>query len=234
MATLGAEGRLETVLAEARRRSLIGGLPMETQIAHSEGFLRALLLETLNGPVLELGAGGGLPGLVLALEAPDIQLVLLDSARRSIEFLSWAVEELQFSPRVEVVKARAEQLGRDAQYRGSFAAVVARSFGPPAVTAECASPLLRVGGRLIVSEPPAKGADASVRTATSPPKLDRPAAGTLPATDRWPVDGCAQLGLVPELALRDPFGLAVLRQASPCPDRYPRRAGIPTKRPLFP
>ena len=112
------------------------------------------MLETLNGPVLELGSGGGLPGLVLAVEGQDLRLVLLDSARRSVDFLRWAVAELELLPRVEVVNARAEQLGREERYRGSFAAVIARSFGSPAVTAECAAPLLQIGGRLIVSEPP--------------------------------------------------------------------------------
>jgi 16S rRNA (guanine527-N7)-methyltransferase len=214
--------RLEQVLLEAQRRSLIGKLPIAGQVAHSQGFLEALRLETFEGPVLELGAGGGLPGLVLAFEDPALDFVLLDSARRSVEFLDWAVAELQLSSRVRIVTARAEEAGRDESYRGQFAVVVARSFARPAVTAECAAPLLRVGGRLIVSEPPADPAEPT------------PVAGpALPPTGRWPVEGCAELGLVPELAIRGAFGFALLRQGRPCPERYPRRPGIPAKRPLF-
>jgi 16S rRNA (guanine527-N7)-methyltransferase len=214
---LGAEGRLEAVLTQAQERSLVGGLPISGQIAHSEAFLQALSLEPFEGPVLELGSGGGLPGLVIAVEDPALHLVLLDSARRSVEFLRWAVEELELTSRVEIVHARAELVGRDPRYRERFDAVLARSFAPPAVTAECAAPLLVLGGRLIVSEPPGK----------------RTAAGEPPPASRWPVEGCAELGLTPELALRDRFGFAVLRQSSLCPDRFPRRTGIPAKRPLF-
>ncbi|MGD0439911.1 MAG: RsmG family class I SAM-dependent methyltransferase [Acidimicrobiales bacterium] len=210
---------LERVLGEARSRSLTGNLPFDAQRAHSEGFLRALRLETIDGPVLELGSGGGLPGLVLALEDRSLRLVLLDSARRSTEYLSWAIAELNLSSRVEVVHMRAEQFGRQDRFRGAFAAVVARSFGLPAVTAECAAPFLKVGGRLIVSEPPPDDSDTARETSL----LAR----------RWPVEGCKTLGLAPEFSLRDEFGYAVLRQVFPCPDRYPRRPGIPGKRPLF-
>ena len=91
------QDRLEAVLAEARHRSLIGNMPFAAQKAHSEEFLRALLMEAVNGPVLELGSGGGLPGLVLAVQVRDFRLVLLDSSHRSADFLRWAVEELGLS-----------------------------------------------------------------------------------------------------------------------------------------
>jgi 16S rRNA (guanine527-N7)-methyltransferase len=106
--------------------------------------------------------------------------------------------------RTTVVQGRAEEHGRDPGLRGSFDLVTARSFGPPASTAECAAPFLAVGGRLLVSEPP-----------MGPP--------------RWPVE-VAQLGLrVGERV----GGIQVLEQVALCPDRFPRRTGVPLKRPLF-
>ncbi len=224
MGSGGSVPGLEHVLAEAQRRSLIGQLPISEQIAHSEGFLRALGQETIDGPALELGSGGGLPGLVIAVLDPELHLVLLDSSRRSTDFLAWAVDELNLSSRVKLVAARAEEAGRDERYRGRFTAVLARSFARPAVTAECAAPFLRVGGRLVVSEPPATNSRSSSGSGQE---------GSLSPV-RWSVEGLSELGLMPELELRDAFGFAILRQCTLCPSRYPRRVGIPAKRPLFP
>ena len=115
--------------------------------------------------------------------------------------------ELGLGARVEVHVERAEALGRLGGWRGTHEVVTARSFGPPGVTAECAAPLLEVGGRLLVSEPPA---------------------GT---GERWPEGPLSRLGLRAEGVGGEAARVMVLRQAEPCPERYPRRA--PHKRPLF-
>ena len=109
----------------------------------------------------------------------------------------------------EVVEGRAEVVGRST-LRGSAGAVVARSFGVPAATAECGSPLLAVGGLLVVSEPP-------------PP----------PQTGRWPAAGLGLLGLEATARVGDGPSVQVLAQRTPCPDAYPRRDGVPSKQPLF-
>jgi 16S rRNA (guanine527-N7)-methyltransferase len=163
--------------------------------------------------VLDLGSGGGVPGLVLGVQRTDLRLTLLDVGARRCAFLRQAVISLAgLADRVDVVEGRAELLGRDASLRGAFDAVVSRSFGSPAVTAECAAPFLKVGGRLLVSEPP------------DPDASDR----------RWPSDGLALVGLCDE-GRRDEagYGVRVLTQELPCPDVYPRRVGVPGKRPLF-
>jgi 16S rRNA (guanine527-N7)-methyltransferase len=163
-----------------------------------------------DGRFLDLGSGGGIPGLILAVDLPASRWLLLDANQRRTAFLQEAVDVLRLGERVEVLRARAEEAGRDPHWRHTFAAVCARSFAPPAVTAECASPFLIVGGRLIVSEPP--------ETPETPGR-------------RWPEPSLAELGLgLVKIGTTSPR-LAVLRQEQSCPDRYPRR--MPAKRPLW-
>ena len=155
--------------------------------------------------MLDLGSGGGVPGLVVALALPALDVVLLDAQLRRTAFLESAVEELRLDARVRVVRGRAEKVGREPVWRATQDAVTSRGFGPPAVTAECAAPFLVVGGRLVVSEPPTE-------------------------EDRWP-PAVEQLGLAVEGVAASDVRLMVLRQVAACPERFPRRA--PAKRPLF-
>jgi 16S rRNA (guanine527-N7)-methyltransferase len=135
-------------------------------------------------------------------------VTLVDANQRRCAFLDDAVTRLGFQDRVTVVATRAELLGHEADFRAGYDVVTARGFGRPAVTAECAAPLLRVGGRLIVSEPPTDD-------------------------DRWPAEGLALLGLELGSVWTTPYRYRSLVQVSLCPARYPRRVGVPAKRPLF-
>ncbi len=205
---------LLAVLARSHELGHIGDPDLEGHIDHALGFAGAV-----GAPprlALDLGSGGGLPGLVLARHWPSSAWVLLDGSPTRTAFLADAVDELDLTDRVTVVTGRAEEVGHDDGRRGAFDLVVSRSFGPPAVVAECAAPFLEVGGRLVVSEPP----------------------GPL---DRWDhPDELALLGLTvassPSPDASDPHGQGSYRtllQVTPCPPRYPRRVGIPAKRPLF-
>jgi 16S rRNA (guanine527-N7)-methyltransferase len=159
-------------------------------------------------------------------------VILLDGSVRRAEWLQHAVGELGLTERVDVVSERAELAGRLTTWRHQQGIVVARSFGRPAVTAECAAPFLAVGGALVVSEPPPLAAPASEvdhRTATY-----ALADGSREIATRWPSRGLVELGFGPATEWRSRgYRYAVLRMESLCPERYPRRNGIPAKRPLF-
>ena len=197
------EGLLD-VLERARRLGVLGPTPVADHLRHAERFVEAL--GPVQGTVVDLGSGAGLPGLVVARRRPDLRLVLLEANERRAALLDEAVGSLALGGRVRTLCGRAEEVGRDEAHRSRYDAVCARSFGAPAVVAECAAPLLRPGGRLVVSEPPT-------------------------GRDRWPADGLALVGL--QRSEERPPGVAVLVQAAPCPARYPRRTGMPAKRPLF-
>lgn len=157
---------------------------------------------------IDLGSGGGLPGLVLAIALPTWRWTLLDGSVRRTETLQEAVGELGIAERTTVVAARAEEAARTV-LRGTFDVAVARGFAAAAPTAECAAPFLRSGGRLLVTEPPGG------------------------APHRWPEDALAQLGLAPGGRTTEPVAAQLLVAVEDCPDRYPRRTGIPVKRPLW-
>jgi 16S rRNA (guanine527-N7)-methyltransferase len=200
---------LSEVLEAARERGFLGPGPVRHQLRHAERI--AALLEEPAGPWLDLGSGGGLPGLALLAAWPATTGTLLDSGNRRTAFLADAVDRLGVADRATVVTGRAEEVARDPAHRGRYALVVARSFGGPAVTAECAVAFLRPGGRLAVSDPP----DAD-------------------PTTRWPEAGLTQLGLEgPEIRKADGATVAILTLEAPAKDRWPRRTGIPTKRPLW-
>jgi 16S rRNA (guanine527-N7)-methyltransferase len=205
---------LDVYLRRSFELGFLGNMPIADQVDHALGFVA--LLEAVCGEpplsVVDLGTGGGVPGLVLASCWPETRVALLDANERRTAFLREVVEGWPGGANAEVIRGRAEELGRTKECREQFAAVTSRSFGLPAATAECGASLLAVGGSMVVSEPPDPGSG-----------------------DRWPEAGLALLGLAPEAVLRPTgrFGYQLLTKVEPLDDRFPRRVGIPVKRPVF-
>lgn len=199
---------LTAVLARSRQLGFLGPGSVVEQRRHAEAFLTAIAPVPDGAVAVDLGSGGGVPGLVLAMALPQFRWILLDGMVRRTRFLEEAVAELGVAERVTVLTVRAEEAGRGA-WRGGAGLVVARSFGPPAVVAECAAPLLAVGGQLVVSEPPASDGE------------------------RWPAEELAALGLRLDAVVTGPPGFARIRQDRPAPEDVPRRVGVPGKRPRW-
>lgn len=181
-------------LAEARALGFLGPGPLEAHVASADAFAEAL--GPLVGRALDLGSGGGVPGLLLAARYPEVRWTLLDRRRRRTSFLARAVAGLGWVGRVEVLRAPAEEAAHDPTRRERYALVTARSFGAPAITAELGVGFLTPDGRLAVAEPP------------------EPDAG------RWPQAGLDQLGLVRTVG--EHRSVVVLQRVGPLDPRTPR------------
>jgi 16S rRNA (guanine527-N7)-methyltransferase len=204
---------LAAVLTRSRELGYLGPGDPHAHQRHAEAIADAY--EALEGSppssCCDLGAGGGVPGLALAVHWPMTSIVLLEASARRCRFLREATSTLGLDQRVTVAEGRVEALARTEPFEGRSELVVARSFGPPATTAECGVRLLLLGGLLLVAEPP----DASA------------------SADRWPDEGLRSLGLGPARTLWTAPRLVGIRAVAPCPERFPRRDGVPAKRPLF-
>ncbi|MCJ7438319.1 MAG: class I SAM-dependent methyltransferase [Acidimicrobiia bacterium] len=221
---------LNEVLRQAQDLGFFGPGELRRHREHASAFVDLVLQELGQDTperFLDLGSGGGLPGLVLAEALSETPGTLLDSQHRRTVFLEQAVAELGWGDRIAVVNARAEDAARDPGHRCRYSLVVARSFAAPAVTAECAVGFLRPGARLIVSEPP---------TAEPAPPDASASGATVPGPGRWDPGGLTQLGFdppVPRVTSRPGATIATLTFPAGPLDRWPRRSGIPSKRPLW-
>lgn len=143
---------LVRVLAEIQRRGGIGRGPVEESIDHAATFVAALPHLPTGARLVDLGSGGGLPGLVIIALKPDLHVTLVERRAKRADLLRYGVRALGASERVEVVADDVERVIDRAP--GSFEVVTARSFAPPARVLEVARALLARPGWLLVAEPP--------------------------------------------------------------------------------
>lgn len=204
---MASDDALLAVLRESRDLGFLGPGPVEAHIAHARAYLS--LLPDRPATAMDLGTGGGIPGLALALWRPDLHWVLVDAMAKRVAFVQRSVAALGLA--VEVLETRLEVLALDGRRRDAADVVVARSLAAPGVAAEYAAPLLKVGGRALIAEPPG---------------------GNL---DRWSTAGLARLGMRrgDTVPFEENATLQILEQVDECPAQFPRRVGVAAKRPLF-
>jgi len=142
---------LHEALASSQRHGMLGDRSIDEVVEHAGAFVAALA--DISGLVVDLGSGGGVPGLVIAVARPDLRLLLIDRRAARTDHLERLVRRMELGGRVAVRCADAGDLALDP----APAAVVARGFGAPEVTASAAARLLRREGILVVSEPPDAG-----------------------------------------------------------------------------
>ena len=183
---------------------------------------RALLDDSLvlldflpAGPlrVIDVGSGGGLPGLPLRLARHDLVLTLLEANQRKAAFLVQAAATLGLAD-VEVVARRAEEAGHDPRLREAFDFALARAVAPLPVLVELCLPFVAVGGRLLAMK---TDAAAEVESAKAAIAL---LGGEL-----------AEIGAAASAA-RSLGQVVVVEKVRPTPPGFPRRPGVPSRRPL--
>jgi len=208
-------------LLEGRRRAGLTSLRDRPSIERRHFAESAVLLKALTrasvveSPVIDIGTGAGIPGLPFKIARPALALTLLEASAKKVRFLEETVRELQLID-VAVLHARAEDLAHDPEHRGVYALALARAVAPLRILVELALPFLRLGAYL--ATPKGSGAEREVQEAGNALAV---CGGTVQLVERLTVPGPGQ---APTLVL--------VRKAAETPERYPRRAGIPRKRPL--
>ena len=165
--------------------------------------------------VVDVGSGGGFPGIPVKIHRPDLAVSLLESNRKRCDFLRGAVRQLGLEG-IEVLEGRAEDLGHRRPWREGFDIALARAVAHLAVLAEICLPLVKIGGWMVAL----KGAGGE-REVAEAERAMAIAGGRLVRTVR--------LGLPEGAGERI---IAIVEKVSGTPERLPRRAGIPQKRPL--
>ena len=188
--------------------------PVDAVDRHVADALVALRLDAVRSArrIADLGSGAGWPGLALAAALPDAEVALVESAARRCRYLERAIDASQLS-NVSVVHARAEDWPAGLS---AHDLVTARALAALAVVCEYAAPLLEVGGAVVAWKTtlsPVEAADASA------------------AASVLSLQSAAVLPVEPFPGARDHV-LHVLRKVAPTPDRFPRRPGMASKRPL--
>lgn len=165
--------------------------------------------------VIDVGTGAGFPGVPLKVLCPAMRLTLVEATIKKAHFLEHIVERLGLE-NVDVVHARAEELGRNPRHRERYDWALARAVADLPILAEYLLPLVKVGGRVLAQK--GEGAPAEVQR------------GDLAVTQ---LGGCVRRLVQVDLhGLAETRYLVLLDKIAATPPKYPRRPGMPTKRPL--
>jgi 16S rRNA (guanine527-N7)-methyltransferase len=191
--------------------------PAAIGIKHFLDSLSCLLVMRGQAPgrVIDIGTGAGFPGLPLKIVRPQIRLTLVEATGKKVDFCQHVVTSLRLEA-VQVIHARAEEIGHWPDHRQAYDWALARAVAAMPVLVEYLLPLLRIGGRAI-----AQKGDTGPAEAHAAEKALRLLGGRV-----------QQVVPVELPTVVESHYLVVVEKTAATPDEYPRRAGMPAKRPL--
>ncbi|AYF94075.1 MULTISPECIES: 16S rRNA (guanine(527)-N(7))-methyltransferase RsmG [Streptococcus] len=172
------------------------------------------LIENQPIRLLDIGAGAGFPSLPMKILFPELDVTIIDSLNKRINFLHLLAEELGLSG-VHFYHGRAEDFAQDKAFRAQFDLVTARAVARMQVLSELTIPYLKVGGRLL-----------ALKASNAPEELEE-AKNALNI-----LFSKVENNLQYELPNGDPRYITVVEKKKETPNKYPRKAGMPNKRPL--
>jgi len=190
------------------------------QIKHFLDSLTVILawqqpISNMASRLIDVGSGAGLPGIPLKILWPEVRLTLLDSTAKKAAFLHNLKQKLGLDD-VEIVVGRAEEVAHDPHYREKFDVVLSRAVAPLPTLVELTLPFGAIGGRFIAQK---KGfIDSEISRAGEAISL---LGGNLREVKRVNLE-----------EFTDERWLVLIDKVSPTSGQYPRRPGIPSKRPL--
>lgn len=167
--------------------------------------------------LIDIGTGGGLPGIPLQIICSELQVTLLEATTKKANFLESVTHELGLR-NTRVLNERAEEAGRRQRYRNVFQVAVVRAVGPLPTILEYSAPLVQPGGIIIAMK--AKTPDEEIRAGDS-------AAKALGLTSRETI----KVDFLPDLVQKERT-LLLYQKVSTTPNRFPRRVGLAKKRPI--
>lgn len=165
--------------------------------------------------ILDMGTGGGFPGVPLKIMLEDSFVMLADSLQKRISYLQIVITELGLK-RIETVHGRAEEIGQNTEYREQYRTVFSRAVAATNILAEYCLPIVEVGGCFIAL----KGPDVEEELNEGKKAIELLGGKII---------GVENLELP---IIKDRRSLIFIKKVKTTPSKYPRRAGLPAKTPL--
>ena len=189
--------------------------PKEVILKHFIDSLTILKYINENGSVIDVGTGAGFPGIPLKIVEDSLEITLLDSLNKRINFLNEVIENISLD-KTKTIHGRAEDFGQDAAYREKYDVAVSRAVAPLNILLEYMLPFVKVGGKCICM----KGSNCDEEIEKAKNAIEK-LGGKIEKIEKFNLSNSDNNRTI-----------LVIKKIKKMSVQYPRKAGIPTKNPL--